>query len=175
MNRVAWLAALLFALPAAGLAAPAPARKPLFLVTDAPYEMWQGAATKIHVVAYGPGFQPIAGARVFAGDAEVGTTGPGGTLIFSHRPRGAFLLRAVAQIDGVEAEGAVRMESYRRTESFETANLFVHTDRGVYRPGEEVLLRAIAWRLRGDFTPIAAAKVEALLKAPDAGWRAAAS
>ncbi|MBW1870629.1 MAG: hypothetical protein JRJ19_01100, partial [Deltaproteobacteria bacterium] len=83
------------------------------------------------------------------------------------RPRGRFRLRAEAEIKGEKAYGSVPMEAYRRTGSFESRNLFVYTDRGVYRPGETVLVRTIAWNLRGEFKPIRQAKIETLLKGPD--------
>ena len=143
------------------------ADKPLLLVTDSPYEVWQGNRTKVQVVVYSTEFNPVAGAQVFAGKTLVGSTDADGTLIFSHKPRGHFMLRATAEIQGEAASGQVRMEAYRRTTSFETANLFVYTDRGVYRPGEEVLVRSLAWRLRGEFKPIHKAEIEVSLHAPD--------
>jgi uncharacterized protein YfaS (alpha-2-macroglobulin family) len=150
------------------IAAPGQARaeKRLYMVADSPYEIWKGGKTKVQVVVYGPGFYPVSGARILIGDKEVGQTDSDGTLIFNHQPRGHFYLRAEAEIKGEKALGSVPMEAYRRTGSFETRNLFVYTDRGVYRPGEAVLVRSIAWRLRGDFSPIRNAEIETLLRAP---------
>ncbi len=160
LSGVALLAVWLYCLPAA-------ADRPLLLVTDSPYEVWQGNRTKVQVVVYTTGFSPVAGAEVYAGKSLVGTTDQDGTLIFSHRPRGRFSLRVKAEIRGESASGRVSMEAYRRTESFQSANLFAYTDRGVYRPGEEVLVRSLAWRLRGEFRPITKAEVEVGLHGPD--------
>ena len=56
--------------------------------------------------------------------------------------------------------GQVGFEAYQRTASFESARLYAYTDRGVYNPGQTILIRAIAWRLRGDYTPIAGEEIE---------------
>jgi len=138
----------------------------LHLVTDSPYEIWRGSTTKVQVVVFGPRFRPVAGATVFAGSRRVGVTDRDGTLVFSHRPRGGFTLSARARLGGREAYGSVHMEAYRRTGSFESSNLFVYTDRGIYRPGETIHLRSLAWRLRGEFRPISGARLEVLLQDP---------
>ncbi len=161
------LSILFLPLLLAALSSPARSDGRLYLVTDSPYEIWSGSGTKVQVVVYGPRFRPVQGAAVFAGSRQVGLTDADGTLIFKHRPHGCFRLSARANIGDGVAFGAVSMEAYRRTGSFESANLFVYTDRGVYRPGETIHLRSIAWKLRGDFRPISGARIETLLSAPD--------
>jgi hypothetical protein len=149
------------------LTGPVRADDPLLLVTNSPYEIFQGGRTFVHVVVFDPAFRPVPGARVLAAGQEVGRTDRHGSLVFSHRPRGAFVLRAEAELDGKPHAGAVPMEAYPRTESFESRQLFVHTDRGLYRPGDPILLRALCWRLRGDFRPVAGAELEASLLSPE--------
>ena len=43
-------------------------KKPqLYLVVDYPYQLWNKAGTKIHLVVYGPKLKPLRGAEAFLG------------------------------------------------------------------------------------------------------------
>ncbi len=144
-----------------------PSKGRLLLVLDTPYEIWSGQGTYVHLAAFLPDFRPAAGAAVFVGTRQVGKTDAHGTLAFSTTPRGGDdgagrSLTVVYTDPATQAQEAGRLsfESYARTESFESAQLYVYTDRGVYNPGQTVLVRAIAWRLRGDYAPLAGQKVE---------------
>src|SRR5687767_10374120 len=144
--------------------------EPLLVVIDTPYEIWSGQGTLVHVAAYKPDFSPAKNATVYLGTKAVALTDDTGTAVFRHFPRkddgqasGDATVRVVQQGETALFSGAVGFNSLRRTESFETAQLFVYTDRGVYNPGQAIRIRAIAWKLKGDYGPLAGKPVELTL------------
>jgi hypothetical protein len=144
------------------------AKHHLFVVIDAPYQMWNNSGTKIHLVAFGPRFRPAAGAEVLLGKRRVGRTDRHGTLIFTHRARkgrearqGVLTVRK--RIRGVLHEGKTHFQSYRRTASFGKTRLYLYTDRAIYRPGETLRARVIAWSLKKDYRPAAGKKARFVL------------
>lgn len=142
---------------------------PLYVVIDTPYEIWSGMGSYVHVAVYRADFSPAKGARVYLGDRLVGTADQG-TLVFKNVPRSeateeddSHTVRAVLEEGGKAFAGAVGFYALARTPSFEGAQLFVYADRGVYNPGQPVLIRLIAWRLKGEYQPLAREVVEVTL------------
>lgn len=140
------------------------------LVIDSPYQIFSKVGTYIHVAAWLPSFQPAAGARVFVDGKLRGKTDPSGTFVFRDVPDpngaggGSHYVQIIAGNDKARVMGGANYNAYARTQSFERANLYVYTDRGVFNPGETIHVRAFAWRLRGDYRPFADAPVNVLLR-----------
>jgi len=137
------------------------APRALHVVVDTPYEIWTGAPSYVHVVAYRPGFAPASGATVYVDGRAVGVTDAAGSLAFRQEFGGGddtggdhTLVVVHGDVRKRPFVGSVSYGANRRTSSFEQAQLYVYTDRGVYQPGETIHIRSIAWRLRGDYTPI---------------------
>ncbi|MBI2393139.1 MAG: hypothetical protein HYV09_26375 [Deltaproteobacteria bacterium] len=140
------------------------------LVIDSPYQIFSKVGTYIHVAAWLPTFAPAANARVFVDGKLRGKTDATGTFVFRDVPDASGAgggSHAVTILTG-EGKGRLRgganYNAYARTQSFERANLYVYTDRGVFNPGETIHVRAFAWRLRGDYRPFADAPVNVLLR-----------
>jgi len=140
------------------------------LVIDSPYEIFSKVGTYIHVAAWLPSFQPAANARVFVDGKLRGRTDATGTLVFRDVPDpngaggGSHQVAVIAGDGKARTSGGANYNAYARTQSFERANLYVYTDRGVFNPGETIHVRAFAWRLRGDYRPFADAPVNVLLR-----------
>jgi hypothetical protein len=140
------------------------------LVIDSPYEIFSKVGTYIHVAAWLPSFQPAANARVFIDGKLRGRTDANGTIVFRDVPDqsggggGSHNVTVIAGEGKGRVRGGAPYHAYARTQSFERANLYVYTDRGVFNPGETIHVRAFAWRLRGDYRPFADAPVNVLLR-----------
>lgn len=140
------------------------------LVIDSPYEIFSKVGTYIHVAAWLPSFAPAANARVYIDGKLRGRTDGNGTFVFRDVPDpngaggGSHQVQIVAGEGKGQLVGGANYNAYARTQSFERANLYVYTDRGVFNPGETIHVRAFAWRLRGDYRPFADAPVNVLLK-----------
>lgn len=150
----------------------------LRLAIDTPYQLFGRSSSYLHVVAWQKDGRPVADARVFVGRRAVGRTNADGTLVFRHRgvddaedPE----QRTLFVIDGKGRCGAAEFTPFRRTESFASDQLYVYTDRGVYRPGETVHVRVIGWRLEADYVPITGGEVELALRDRDGHSIAAAT
>lgn len=144
------------------------ATEPLAVIVDTPYQIWTNAGTYIHVGVWDENFEPAQGARIFVDDEEMGTANEHGTFVFQYIPNkdgggSGHMLTALLDRGGKRYMGSVSFSAGRRTESFESANIFVYTDRGVYNPGQTIRVRALAWKLRGEFKPLAHGEVEILL------------
>lgn len=139
----------------------------LFLVVDTPYEIWSGAGSYVRVVAYRPDFRPAAGAQIYLDEQQVGITDAHGGLVFRNTFGGEHGggEHVITGVQGARV-GQVEFESYQRTQSFESTQIYAYTDRGVYAPGQTLRLRALAWRLRGDFSALAGEGVEVRLHGP---------
>jgi len=140
------------------------------LVIDSPYEIFSKVGTYIHVAAWLPSFAPAANARVYIDGKLRGRTDANGTFVFRDVPDpngaggGSHHVQIRAGEGKAQLGGGANYNAYARTQSFERANLYVYTDRGVFNPGETIHVRAFAWRLRGDYRPFADAPVNVLLK-----------
>lgn len=155
----------------------------LRVAIDTPYELFGRASSYVHVVAWRPDGRPAAGARVFVGRTAVGRTDTDGTLVFRHRTPetkpdddddDGVASAPVFVIDGGRC-GAVDFSPHKRTPTFASDEIYVYTDRGVYRPGETVHVRVIGWRLQADYAPVVGGDVELLLRDRDGHSLAAAT
>lgn len=140
--------------------------KPLILVINYPYQIWSIGASKIHVCLFTPDFKPAQGAEVEVDGKKVATADQNGVAIFEMKPGARRSHSLVATLKGKEDTYRVRkaFSCNTRTASFRTDQVYVYTDRGVYSPGQDILLRLIAWELTGDYAPISKAKVQMMLQ-----------
>jgi hypothetical protein len=140
------------------------------LVIDSPYQIFSKVGTYIHVGAWLGNFQPAVHAKVYVDGKLRGITDSTGTIVFRDVPDengaggGSHFVQVVAGTGQGRTAGGANYHAYARTQSFERANLYVYTDRGVFSPGETVHVRAFAWRLRGDYRPFADAPVNVMLR-----------
>lgn len=152
------MAAALLAASTSDTAA-AKARKPnLQLVIDYPYQMWNRAGTKVHLVVFDGRFRPVQGAVAKLGARRLGRTDRHGTLVFHFRSRkgwrgGRIVVRKTLR--GVPVERSIKFEAYRRTASFEKQRVYLYTDRTMYRPRGKLRARVIGWTLRQRYRPSA--------------------
>jgi hypothetical protein len=146
---------------------PAPADV-LQLVVDSPYQSWADLGSYAHLVVFGRGYEPAAGADVYLDGKRIGRTDDTGTFVFRRRPdpaRGSENGR-ITVVSGRRAR-AFDYRSYARTQSFAFPVLYLQTDRGTYLPGDTVHVRALGWQLRGDYAPLADAQAELDLLSPE--------
>lgn len=140
------------------------------MVIDSPYEIFSKVGTYIHVAAWLPTFAPAANARVFVDGKLRGRADVNGAFVFRDVPDengaggGSHYVQVIAGEGKSRVTIAANYNAYARTQSFERANLYVYTDRGVFNPGETIHVRAFAWRLRGDYRPFSDAPVNVLLR-----------
>ncbi len=125
---------------------------PIHLVMDFPYQAWTGEGSWVHLVALDTNLTPLPGAEVFFNRVLIGRADENGTFVFRKRPSeeqpgtgGVLTVRA-----GTRTR-SVRFSSFARTPTFEATTIYAYTDRGVVQPGRTVHLRALAWRLRGEY------------------------
>jgi hypothetical protein len=142
----------------------------LAIVIDTPYQIWSSMGTYIHLAAFDPKFKPAAGARVFMDGRILGQMDKNGTFVFSEATNQDASYGNRHNIDivhtkgGKSYHGTTYFNAYPRTQGFESASVFVYTDRGVYNPGQTIRIRAIGWRLRDDFDPLVGKPLDLLLK-----------
>jgi len=141
------------------------------LVLDTPYQIFSKVGTYVHVAAYLDKFAPASGARVYVDGKLKGRCDVNGAFVFRDVPDtkgggygGSHPIVVVAGTGAGRSKGGATYSAYGRTHSFERANLYVYTDRGVFSPGETIHVRAFAWRLRGDYRPFNDAPVNVLLR-----------
>lgn len=127
-------------------------------MVDAPYESWSGEGSFVHVVAVTPAMRPCPGAEVYLGRRRMGRADEHGTFVFRPAPSvdhpAAGSLDVTCRAGPSLLRGSIDYRALSRTLTFERATVFVHTDRGVYAPGDTVHVRAIAWKLRGAYEPL---------------------
>ena len=141
--------------------------EPLYIYGNAPYQNWSKKGSLAHVAAFLPSLRPAAGALVFIGKRQVGVLNAKGSLSFwlkgsDYRSRKS-LLRIYFYRNQTIYSGQARFYLYKRTKSFESTQIYLYTDRGVYRPGEKIRIRALVWRLRGGYQARARAQLEVQL------------
>lgn len=148
----------------------------LLVAIDTPFQLFARDSTYVHVAAWRTDGRPASNASVFVGGKEIGRTDSTGTLVFRHRADDEHDDEhdddTIIVVDANGRCGAVDFNPFARTPSFASDNLFVYTDRGVYRPGEIVRVRGIGWRLTDEYAPLRAAPIELQLR--DAGGRTVA-
>ena len=140
--------------------------QPLVLVINYPYQITGSATTKIHTTLLKPDFTPAAGAVVKVNGKQVGTADENGTCIFDYQPGAnrSHQLVATYKEKGRHYRVDKSFSSNARTASFRSDQLFVYTDRAVYNPGDNVLIRMLAWELLGGYTAIDKAQVSLMLQ-----------
>jgi hypothetical protein len=139
---------------------------PLILVMNYPYQITGSAKTKIHAVLFKPDFSPAAGAVAKVNGKEVCRADDNGTCIFDYVPgeNKSHSLVATLKEGGKSYRVVKSFASNARTASFRSDQLFVYTDRGVYNPGDNILVRVMAWELLGDYSALDRAKVKLLFQ-----------
>ncbi|MEM1415547.1 MAG: MG2 domain-containing protein [Myxococcota bacterium] len=144
-----------------GRGAPLPRAHGLHVVMNAPYQSWAGAGTFVHALVLSEDLDPVPGADVYLGTELVGRTDPHGAIAFRRTPEAdAEDTAGVLTFRSGELSRTVAYDAFARTSSFEGRTAYVYTDRGVYQPGQTIHARAIAWSLRGEYAPMADARVE---------------
>ena len=140
--------------------------KNLILVINYPYQITGSASTKIHATLFKPDFVPAKGARVTVNGKKVCTPDANGTCIFDYVPGSnkSHVLKAELKEGGRTYRVSKSFASNARTASFRSDQLFVYTDRGVYNPGDDILVRVMAWELLADYKALDKAAVKLLLQ-----------
>jgi hypothetical protein len=148
---------------------PLPAR----LLMNAPYQAWSDDGSLIHVVAFTPELVPCTRADFYFGDRHIGSADSNGDFVF-RRPASRSdnyeqdVIRVACQ-DQLERwfRGELAFHSHHRDSSFERPVVYVHADRGVYRPGQTIRVRVLAWKLRGEYRPEASRTLTIFLQNSD--------
>ncbi|MBU1077747.1 MAG: hypothetical protein KKH98_10665 [Spirochaetes bacterium] len=140
--------------------------KQLVLFMNYPYQIYSNDPTKIHVTLFKPDFKPAEGAVVRVNNKTVGKADKNGILIFDYKPgsKGSHTLTANLQDGKTKYAVHKTFACNGRTASFVADRLYVYTDRGVYNPGQDILIRLLAWRLKGEYFPVKEAKVQLLFQ-----------
>jgi hypothetical protein len=138
----------------------------LVLVINYPYQIWSSEPTKIHLTLFKPDFTPAAGAKVTVNKKVVGKADKNGVCIFDYTPgnSSSHNLTAVLKERNKIYKITKAFNCNGRTESFRADKLYIYTDRGVYNPGQDILIRTIAWQLKGEYTPVSKVKIQLLLQ-----------
>ncbi len=140
--------------------------EPLVLVINYPYQIWSNDPTKIHLTLFKPDFSPARGARVSVNEKFMGKTDKHGVCIFDYVPGSG----ESHNLEATLKEGKKTYKVFKnfacnaRTVSFKVDRLYIYTDRGVYNPGQDILIRAIAWQLKGEYAPLPNAEIQLLLQ-----------
>lgn len=130
---------------------------PVRLVLNAPYQAWAEDGTYVHVVAFTPTMQPCANADFYLRDRHIGKADANGAFAFRSNVTGSSnQLRVVCQGAANKwYRGELDFSAGRRSPEFERPTVYLQADRGVYRPGQVIRIRALAWNLRGEYVPAA--------------------
>ncbi len=140
--------------------------QPLILIINYPYQIWSDDPTKIHVTLFKQDFTPAVSAQVKVDGTRVGTTDGNGTCIFDYKPASnqTHLLTAGLKEWGKYYTVSKYFTCNARTVSFKAKRLYVYTDRGVYNPGQDILIRILAWQLKREYSPISKTKIQLLFQ-----------
>ncbi len=143
-------------------------KEQLILIINYPYQIWSDAPTKIHLTLFRPDFKPAVGAEVTVNDQPVGNADENGVCIFDYEPGSNQNHRLVATLKEEDKIYKVdkNFSSNSRTVSFRADRLYVYTDRGVDNPGQDILLRIIAWQLKGENRSVQDANLQLLSQKP---------
>ncbi|MFO0561592.1 MAG: MG2 domain-containing protein [Polyangiales bacterium] len=144
---------------------PMPAR----LVMNAPYQSWADQGTFVHVVAFTPALEPCETADFYLDNRHVGRADRNGAFAFRRTAGDGSneLLVTCLNKHGTWHRGKLSYNAYSRSQEFERPIIYVHADRGVYKPGQRVRLRVLAWKLRGEYTALPNQRVSIYLEGPD--------
>ncbi len=140
--------------------------KQLIMFMNYPYQIWSNDPTKIHLTLLKQDFTPAHGAAVTVDGQSVGRTDENGVCIFDFRSKSkkSHKLTAAYQEQGSTYKTIKTFSSNARTVSFRADKLYVYTDRGIYNPGQNILIRIMAWQLKGEYTPLPGEKIQLLLQ-----------
>jgi hypothetical protein len=144
---------------------PLPAR----LVMNAPYQSWSDQGTFVHVVAFTPALEPCETADFYVNNRHIGRADRNGAFAF-RRTAGQGsneLLVTCLNKSGTWHRGKLSYGAFSRSQAFERPTIYVYADRGVYKPGQRVRLRVLAWKLRGEYTALPNQRVSIYLEGPD--------
>ena len=127
--------------------------RPARIVLNAPYQSWADEGTFVHVVAYTPALDRCDRADFYLGDVHVGTGDEHGAFAFrrSAGRSGGLLRVACRSRDSKWYRGQINYFAHARSQEFERPIIYVNADRGVYKPGQTIRVRALSWRLRGEY------------------------
>lgn len=141
-------------------------KEQLILIINYPYQIWSNDPTKIHLTLFKPDFTPANGAEVTVNEKPVGKADKNGVCIFDYTPGSnqSHTVTATLKQGNKTYEVIKNFSSNSRTVSFRADKLYVYTDRGVYNPGQDILIRTIAWQLKGEYTPVPDAKIQLLFQ-----------
>jgi hypothetical protein len=142
---------------------------PARLVMNAPYQSWSDDGTLVHVVAYTPSLEACARADFYMDYKHIGRADAHGAFAYRRTAgQGSNELLVTCQgIDGKWYRGRLNYGAHARSREFERPIIYVHADRGVYKPGQRVRVRVLAWKLRGEYTALAHQRVSIFLEGPD--------
>lgn len=140
--------------------------EPLVLIINYPYQIWSNDPTKIHLTLLKPDFKPAKNAQVMVNEKKVGKTDKNGVCIFDYMPGSNRNHKLEATLKEKDKTYKVFKEfaCNARTVSYRVDRLFIYTDRGVYNPGQNILVRAIAWQLKGEYSPVPEEEIQLLLQ-----------
>ncbi len=143
----------------------APANQILMFI-NYPYQIWSDDPTKIHLTMFLPDFTPAENALVKVNGKVVGEADENGTCIFDFVPGSSksHVINAAVKKNGKTYQLTKSFSSNSRTASFKLDKLYVYTDRGVYNPGQKIFVRIIAWKLKGEYSPVSKAEIQLFLK-----------
>jgi len=143
-------------------------KEQLVLIINYPYQIWSNEPTKIHLTLFKPDFKPAVGAEVSVNEQPVGKADENGVCIFDYEPGTNQDHRLVATLKEEDKIYQVvkNFSSNSRTVSFRADRLYVYTDRGVYNPGQDILVRVIVWQLKGEYKPVPDAKIQLFFQNP---------
>ena len=138
----------------------------LLMFINYPYQIWSDDPTKIHLTMFLPDFTPAENALVKVNGKVVGEADENGTCIFDYVPGSnkKHVINAAVKKDGKTYQLTKNFSSNSRTASFKLDKLYVYTDRGVYNPGQEIYARIIAWKLKGEYSPVSKAEIQLFFK-----------
>jgi hypothetical protein len=140
--------------------------EPLVLIINYPYQIWSNDPTKIHLTLLKPDFRPAKNAIVTVDEKKVGKTDKNGVCIFDYMPGSNrnHKLTATLKEKGKTYKVFKEFACNARTVSYRVDRLFIYSDRGVYNPGQDILIRAIAWQLKGEYSPVPEEEIQLLLQ-----------
>ncbi len=143
--------------------------RPARIVMNAPFQAWADEGTFVHAVAFTPSLERCARADFYLGETHVGRADQHGAFAFRKAAgnRVAALRVACEGEDHKWYRGELEFQSHSRSQEFERPIVYVHADRGVYRPGQTVRVRALAWKLRGEYVASPEQTVSVSLEGPD--------
>lgn len=136
--------------------------RPLAIVAVAPRNASKNS--KLHIVVYDELLNPVSDAEILVDGELVGKTDRRGVLIHTINNREPSKVVARKLIKGVPAQGTILLPQPVNSKEKKEVEIFVYTDRGIYRPGETVHIRILGWRIGRRIETLSGEKIKILLK-----------